>query len=115
MTVEPVPTVAVVVVAAGSGTRLGAGAPKALVGLDRHTILRHALDGVFAAPSAQVIVVAPEGHEGAALTDALAAAGAHHDLVSVVPGGPTRQASVAAGLAATAAVIFGTRPRQRRR
>ncbi|WP_438352266.1 2-C-methyl-D-erythritol 4-phosphate cytidylyltransferase [Microbacterium sp. CJ88] len=100
MTVEPVPTVAVVVVAAGSGTRLGAGAPKALVGLDRHTILRHALDGVFAAPSAQVIVVAPEGHEGAALTDALAAAGAHHDLVSVVPGGPTRQASVAAGLAA---------------
>jgi 2-C-methyl-D-erythritol 4-phosphate cytidylyltransferase / 2-C-methyl-D-erythritol 2,4-cyclodiphosphate synthase len=100
VTLELVPVVAVIVVAAGSGTRLGADAPKAFVGLDRHTILRHALDGVFAGPSAQVVVVAPAGHEGEALTDALASAGAHRDLVCVVTGGDTRQASVAAGLAA---------------
>ncbi len=45
MTIVPVPRVAVIVVAAGSGTRLGGGGPKALVGLDAHTILRHALRG----------------------------------------------------------------------
>ena len=100
MTITPVPRVAVIVVAAGSGTRLGANAPKAFVGLDVHSILRHALDGVAAAETAQVIVVAPAGREGDALTDALAVFGDQRDLVSVVTGGATRQASVAAGLAA---------------
>lgn len=98
MSIAPVPRVCVIVVAAGSGTRLGAGAPKAFVGLDEHTILRHALSGVFAAPLAQVVIVAPAGREGAALTDALETAGDRRDLVSVVTGGATRQASVAAGL-----------------
>ncbi|MCR2784055.1 MULTISPECIES: 2-C-methyl-D-erythritol 4-phosphate cytidylyltransferase [unclassified Microbacterium] len=98
MNITPVPRVAVIVVAAGSGTRLGSGGPKAFVGLDAHTILRHCLHGVFAAPSAQVIVVAPAGREGDALTDALEAAGDRRDLVHVVTGGATRQASVAAGL-----------------
>lgn len=101
MNVEPVPRVAIVVVAAGSGTRLEAGAPKAFVGLDRHTILRHALQGVFASGvPAQVVVVAPAGREGDALTDAREAAGERRDLVTVVTGGATRQASVAAGLSA---------------
>lgn len=98
--VIPVPRVAIIVVAAGSGQRLGAAAPKAFVGIDGHTILRHALAGVFAAPLAQVIVVAPVGRVGDALTDAREAAGARRDLVSAVEGGPTRQRSVAAGLAA---------------
>jgi 2-C-methyl-D-erythritol 4-phosphate cytidylyltransferase/2-C-methyl-D-erythritol 2,4-cyclodiphosphate synthase len=96
----PVPRLAVIVVAAGSGTRLNGGAPKAFVGLDEHTILRHALRGVFAAPRAQVVIVVPAGFEGAALTDAREVAGDRIDLVSVVPGGATRQSSVAAGLAA---------------
>ncbi|MFS0866793.1 2-C-methyl-D-erythritol 4-phosphate cytidylyltransferase [Microbacterium sp. 179-B 1A2 NHS] len=100
MSLLPVPRVAVIVVAAGSGTRLGAGAPKAFVGLDEHTILRHALRRVFEAPPAQVIVVAPPGRVGDAVTDAEEAAGERRDLVSVVPGGATRQASVAAGLQA---------------
>lgn len=98
MTIVPVPRVAVIVVAAGSGTRLGGGGPKALVGLDAHTILRHALRGVFAGPLAQVVVVAPAGREGDALTDALEAAGGRRDLVTVVAGGVSRQDSVAAGL-----------------
>jgi 2-C-methyl-D-erythritol 4-phosphate cytidylyltransferase/2-C-methyl-D-erythritol 2,4-cyclodiphosphate synthase len=88
------------VVAAGSGTRLAAGAPKAFVGIDAHTILRHALRGVFAAPLAQVVIVAPPERHGDALTDAYAEAGDRRDLVSVVDGGTTRQASVAAGLRA---------------
>lgn len=100
MSIIPVPRVAVIVVAAGSGTRLGADAPKAFVGIDAHTILRHALRGVFAAPQAQVVVVTPADRVGDATTEAHEAAGDRGDLVSVVAGGATRQASVAAGLAA---------------
>ncbi|HKP07952.1 MAG TPA: 2-C-methyl-D-erythritol 4-phosphate cytidylyltransferase [Microbacterium sp.] len=100
MRITPVPRVGVIVVAAGSGTRLGAGAPKAFVGIDGSSILRHALEGVFAAPLAQVVIVAPAGREGDASSEALATAGDRRDLVSVVAGGETRQASVAAGLAA---------------
>lgn len=100
MTLTPVPRLAVIVVAAGSGTRLKGGAPKAFVGLDERSILHHALGGVFAAASAQVIVVVPRGFEGEALTDARDAAGERADLVTIVTGGETRQASVAAGLAA---------------
>ncbi|WP_322411647.1 2-C-methyl-D-erythritol 4-phosphate cytidylyltransferase [Microbacterium invictum] len=99
MTITPVPRVAVIVVAAGSGTRLGAG-PKAFVGLDEHTILRHALARVFEAAPAQVVIVAPSGLEGSALTDAIEAAGERRDLVTVVTGGDSRQASVAAGIRA---------------
>lgn len=98
MSITPVPRIAVIVVAAGSGTRLGADLPKAFVGIDEHSMLRHALTRVLEGPSAQIVVVAPSGHEGDAVTDALAAAGDRRELVSVVTGGSTRQASVAAGL-----------------
>ncbi|WP_144874018.1 2-C-methyl-D-erythritol 4-phosphate cytidylyltransferase [Microbacterium sp. 1.5R] len=98
MTLIPVPDTAIIVVAAGSGTRLDGGAPKAFVGIDVHSILRHALDGVFAAAPAQVIVVAPSGFEGDAETELRAAAGDRIDLGRVVTGGGTRQQSVAAGL-----------------
>jgi len=100
VTLTPVPRVAVVVVAAGSGTRLRGGAPKAFVGLDARSILHRSLLGVFAGPSAQVVVVVPDGYEGDALTDARDAAGAAADLVTVVTGGATRQESVAAGISA---------------
>ncbi|WP_105567643.1 2-C-methyl-D-erythritol 4-phosphate cytidylyltransferase [Microbacterium halophytorum] len=101
------PRVSVVVVAAGSGTRLGGDRPKAFIGLDERTILRHALERVFAVPEPmQVIVVAPEALVGEAMADAAAAARdaglpAHdaQELAVVVPGGTTRQRSVAAGLA----------------
>ena len=69
MDLIPVPRVAVIVVAAGSGTRLAGGAPKAFVGLDERSILHHALRGVFTADAAQVVVVVPDGFEGEALTE----------------------------------------------
>ncbi|WP_460772217.1 2-C-methyl-D-erythritol 4-phosphate cytidylyltransferase [Microbacterium sp. GXF7504] len=100
MDVAPPPRVGVIVVAAGSGTRLNAGAPKAFVGIDGHTVLRHALRNVFDGPYAQVVVVAPAGYEGEALTDLRAVAGDRSELTRVVVGGDTRQRSVAAGLAA---------------
>ena len=92
------PRVAVIVVAAGAGTRLSAGAPKAFVGIDEHTVLRHCLRGVFDARPAQVVVVVPEGRVGEALADAREAAGDRRELVSVVAGGESRQQSVSAGL-----------------
>ena len=105
MSTSPVPQTAVIVVAAGSGTRLGAGAPKAFVPLDAQPILRHALDGVFAAPVAQVIVVAPADLMGDARAIVDASAAASTASTTIVAGGATRQDSVAAGLAALAAEI----------
>ena len=99
--IVPVPTTAVIVVAAGSGTRLGARAPKAFVALDGRTILAHALDGVYAVtPAVQVIIVAPEDHLGEAEADVAARGRAERERTRIVAGGVTRQASVAAGLAA---------------
>lgn len=110
MSALPTPASAVIVVAAGSGTRLGAGAPKAFVGLDAHTVLWHSLMPIFATRHlVQVVLVVPQGLEGAARTEAMdaaavaaggAAASNRFPLVSVVIGGATRQASVAAGLRA---------------
>jgi 2-C-methyl-D-erythritol 4-phosphate cytidylyltransferase/2-C-methyl-D-erythritol 2,4-cyclodiphosphate synthase len=95
--------IAIVVVAAGSGARLGHPDPKAFVDLRGMAILERALRGVFdSVESAQVIVVAPEARLAAARTIADRVAGAASASVSVVAGGATRQASVAAGLAAVA-------------
>ncbi|GAA4486599.1 2-C-methyl-D-erythritol 4-phosphate cytidylyltransferase [Microbacterium panaciterrae] len=98
MTAVPSPPpparVAVIVVAAGSGTRLAAGAPKAFVDIDGRAILQHALDAVYAAEPARVVIVVPVGFAEEAVRMA-AARGAR-----VVHGGETRQRSVAAGLAA---------------
>ncbi|PFG30786.1 2-C-methyl-D-erythritol 4-phosphate cytidylyltransferase [Paramicrobacterium agarici] len=94
------PRTAVIVVAAGRGTRLRAAGPKALVDVAGRPILQHALDGVFRMREpAQVIVVAPPGRRDDAERIARACAGAASDYVSVVEGADTRQGSVAAGLA----------------
>lgn len=100
MTILPSPHLGIIVVAAGSGTRLGASAPKAFVGIDDFSVLHHALARVFAGPLAQVVVVAPTDLLGEALTEAQAVAGERAPLVSVVAGGATRHASVQAGLKA---------------
>ena len=84
---------AIVVVAAGSGTRLAAGSPKAFVGLEGHTILRRCLSGVFGAAPAQVIVVAPEDRLGEALTEAHAAADAADAACSAVKPGSSAAAA----------------------
>lgn len=82
---------AVVVVAAGTGSRLAAGVPKAFVDLDGRTMLEHALDAI-PDDARVVVVVAPTRRDATAETLA--------GRAEVVAGGDTRQASVAAGLAA---------------
>jgi 2-C-methyl-D-erythritol 4-phosphate cytidylyltransferase/2-C-methyl-D-erythritol 2,4-cyclodiphosphate synthase len=93
-------TVGVIIVAAGSGSRLGAELPKAFVSLGASTILQRALESVLGmSEPAQVVVVAPRAQVALAQDQARAVAGAAIEYVSVVAGGPTRQSSVAAGLA----------------
>lgn len=87
--------VVAVVVAAGSGTRLGGEVPKALRTVGGRPMVVVAVDAALASPSVDaVVVVAPPGAE-AALRDMFAAASGS---VIVVTGGSTRQRSVAVGL-----------------
>lgn len=96
----PAPRVAVIVVAAGSGTRLGEPLPKAFVDLDGRTILSRSLDAIFGLPEpAQVVVVVPSSHLQHAHDIVAQSAGPAMDACTVVVGGDSRQASVAAGLA----------------
>ncbi|HKC29958.1 MAG TPA: 2-C-methyl-D-erythritol 4-phosphate cytidylyltransferase [Jatrophihabitans sp.] len=90
-------TVAAILVAAGSGERLRAGVPKAFVPVGGQSLLARAL-AIFAGHSAvdHLVVVAPQSH----LSEA-----AELSRAAVVPGGATRQASVAAGLAALPADV----------
>ena len=101
MTDSPASSVAVIVVAAGNGTRLGLSEPKAFVRLAGRTMLERALNSVFGMREpAQVIVVAPENRLTDARVIAAGASGAAHSWIDVVAGGTTRQASVKRGLAA---------------
>ena len=88
-------TVGVVVPAAGAGTRLGPGAPKALRELAGEPLLVHAVRRLRACPSVGPIVVAAPAGAVAEVEELLAGL----DVV-VVPGGSERQDSVSAALAA---------------
>ncbi len=81
-----------VIVAAGSGSRLGVGGPKALVDIGGKPLVAWSLEQVGRAELiGAVVVAAPSGHE--AQVQALAPA------ATVVTGGASRSASVALALA----------------
>jgi 2-C-methyl-D-erythritol 4-phosphate cytidylyltransferase len=88
-----------VVPAAGSGRRLGGHEAKALVQLAGRPLLLYALADLEASRSVAAIVVVAHPDQVAASTGVVAEAGLGK-VAAVVPGGPTRQASVALGLAA---------------
>jgi 2-C-methyl-D-erythritol 4-phosphate cytidylyltransferase len=91
-------TVAAILVAGGSGQRLGADVPKAFVTVGGRTLLERAtVRFVSHAAIGPVVVVAPASH--------VAQAGALTGQ-TVVAGGATRQESVACGLAAVGAAEF---------
>jgi len=94
MTISSDSSDAIILVAAGEGTRLGYGLPKAYVPVGGRTMLQRALDSIGGASrSFAVVVVVPADLLGrtSSLLDGLPA--------SIVAGGSTRQQSVAAGLA----------------
>ena len=86
-----------VIVAAGSGDRLGAGVPKAFVraaGLPLVTWSVRAFED--ARDVTAIVIVCPPGQE----REMSAAIGTHGMVHAIVPGGSSRQRSVAAGIAA---------------
>ncbi len=86
--------VGVVLVAAGSGQRLGADGPKALVEVAGRALVAHALGSLAAAGLPPAIVVHAPGQ-----SDAFAQAAHATPVADWVPGGATRTASVRAGVA----------------
>jgi 2-C-methyl-D-erythritol 4-phosphate cytidylyltransferase / 2-C-methyl-D-erythritol 2,4-cyclodiphosphate synthase len=87
-------TISVVVVAAGSGERLGSKRPKAFVDVAGASLLEHSLTPLNAfAPNLQVVITAPEAWVSAARDLARQTLDARHDL-TVVVGGSTRTESV---------------------
>ena len=93
---------AVILVAAGSGQRLGYGMPKAAVPLGGEPLLIHALRGIVASGvSSQVCVALPAGDDGLLrlcedFRQELADGG---PVLTIVDGGATRADSVRAGIA----------------
>lgn len=91
---------AVVVVAAGSGTRLGIGTAKAFVPVAGTVMLARALEPLFTLPSPTlVVVVAPAPLVDECQQLVASVAGAAVAYTAVVPGGTDRHGSVEAGLA----------------
>ena len=108
---------ALVIAAAGAGTRLGAGLPKALAPLaDGRTLLHHCLESVAAARAAglaldAVVVLTPPAGADAGRVAAEVDAGPRLDVpVHCVPGGAERADSVRAGLAAASRALADLAP-----
>ena len=94
--------VGVIVVAAGSGSRLGASVPKAFVPLAGVPLLGHALRGVLScAAVSEVVLVVPAGHldSARAIAEDVCRQVGVAGSVTVVVGGAELGDSVAAGLA----------------
>jgi 2-C-methyl-D-erythritol 4-phosphate cytidylyltransferase len=91
---------AALVVAAGSGERLGASRPKAFVALAGRPMVAWSLAAIAAAGVPRAIVAVPPGH-GAAAEESLAEAAAAFPLgFALVEGGASRSESVRNALAA---------------
>jgi len=90
-----------IIVAAGSGSRLGRGEPKAFVALAGRTMLAWSLATIARVASVEEVVVAvPAGREAAARREASALLTIP---VKIAPGGAERQDSVRIALALTSA------------
>ena len=88
--------VAVVLVAAGNGERLGAGIPKALVAVGGKSLLAHALEAIQKFNPSQLVVVAHEDHVDEFQSQIQTF---YQGEFSIAKGGTSRQGSVANGLA----------------
>ena len=90
--------IAVILVAAGDGTRLGAGIPKALVKVSDKTLLEHALENILEIKNLVQVVVA--SHEDRVEEFAVIVRAFVKDKVELkfTPGGLSRQGSIANAL-----------------
>lgn len=103
------PGAVAVLTAAGSGSRLGLGYPKALAELAGCSLVGHAASRLCATGQIEALVVTAPAEHLSAFRAALSAAPGLTVPWQVVPGGVSRQASVAAGLAALEAARSASR------
>ena len=97
--------IAVILVAAGDGARLGAGIPKALVKVGNHTLLEHALKNILEVNNlVQVVVASHEDRveEFRSITEAFVG---NRVPLAFTPGGTSRQGSIANALAVVDATV----------
>ena len=87
--------VAVVLLAAGRGERLGAGKPKALVEVSGKTLIEHSLQNVLQFHPDQIVVVVPSSH----LSEFTQIVHSIEPNAELVVGGESRQESARAGVA----------------
>lgn len=92
-------TIDAIVLAAGRGLRLGGATPKQYLDLAGRTVVARALDAFLDHPRVRRVVLVHGAGEEAVVA---AAAGPRLARLALVIGGETRQASVAAGIAALA-------------
>ena len=99
--------VAAVLTAAGSGTRLGRDVPKGLVAVDGVPLVVRAAQGLVESGCVDALVITVPAEQAGLFASALTHAGEYLQGIEVrlVVGGPTRQSSVAAGLAAVPADV----------
>lgn len=93
-------TTAAILTAAGSGSRLGRDVPKALVPAAGVPLLLRAAQGLVLAGIPEIVVSCPPGYAGVVTATLAADPVVARARVRVVDGGASRQASVAAALAA---------------
>jgi 2-C-methyl-D-erythritol 4-phosphate cytidylyltransferase/2-C-methyl-D-erythritol 2,4-cyclodiphosphate synthase len=91
--------IAVILVAAGDGARLGAGIPKALVKVGQLTLLEHALKNILEVKNLTQIVVASHEDRVSEFSAIAKAAVGDRVNISFTPGGTSRQGSIANALA----------------
>ena len=95
-------SIAIILVAAGQGERLGAGVPKALATLSGETLLAHSVRSALSVQGLQQLVIAaPDAHleEFAAIIQSVSERLASLIPVKIVAGGETRQGSIAKAVA----------------
>lgn len=96
-----------VLTAAGSGTRLGAGGPKALVKVGRQSLLRRAAVGLLSSGVVDCVVVTAPPDDVEAFRADLADLGGGARVEVVAGSSASRQASVALGLQAALEALPG--------
>jgi len=92
--------IAVILVAAGDGARLGAGIPKALVKVGNLSLLEHALKNILEVEHVAQLVVASHEDRVAEFSDIATAFVGNRVPLTFTPGGLSRQGSIGNGLAA---------------
>lgn len=110
----PSPTATAIIVAAGSGTRMGSNVNKQFIMIDNKPVLAHTLEKFQAAQTIDSIIIVTKAESILTVWELVREFG-FSKVKDIVPGGSTRQESVSCGLALSdtdklVAIHDGARP-----